>query len=551
MEKEENRKRIPIGIENYKALIGSCYYVDKTMILKDLVDSPLGTSYLFTRPRRFGKSLTLSMIQTFFEAGEDPAPYFADTAIMQADARYHSETGVYPVIHLNFKDIKADCFDEFLSLMRMTFEKEKERHHVASSSLPTKEPAIAEEQEKLPFWLSDYMGFLRSAYGKEVIVLVDEYDTPIEEAYRHGYYDQCVSFFRKMLGSALKGNDSLRFSVLTGVLRIGKESLFSDLNNLVVNSTTDRGFGEYFGFTEEEVEKLLAYYGYSNRLDEIRAWYDGYYFGDISVYNPWSVLCFIQNRGLPKAYWANTAENPFIGKLLSTSDLSNERNVKSLLEGTPIRMLLPSDVSFPDIGKDETAIYSLLLSSGYLTAKSTGLLSEYELFLPNEEIKTLFRYEVLQRYAGKDLGWLSRYRATLESGTEEEIGDFLKDKLLSLFSPFDFSSERNYQALLLGFMAALYDDYLIQDEFNSGEGRADLILIPKNKGSYGYIYELKQRKGPLSNKRLKSVSEKALVQIEEKDYAEFLRKAGVRSYVLYGVAFAGKSVQVSKKEVRG
>ena len=398
----------PVGITSYKEVSKECYYVDKTLLIKDIIDDH-SKVYLFTRPRRFGKTLTMDMIRTYFEkTSTDTSIYFSDKKIWDCGDAYKQLQGTYPVIFLSFKDAHQTNWTDMYRSLCFTLKEEFLRHIELLSS-----KAINEYDKKYihnlindvadstdyQFALGKLSSLLATHYNQKVIIIIDEYDTPIQQGHLYHYYNEVVGFMRNLFSSALKDNENLEFGILTGILRIAKESLFSGLNNLVVNTILDDKYSEYFGFTVNDISNMAAYYGMAEKLSEIKEWYDGYLFGNTEIYNPWSVINYFNNNCKPKAFWSRTSGNEIIGELVRSSDKEVYESLSLLLQGKEVQSIINTDIIYPEVNADSDTIYSFLLVAGYLRA--TSVISEFNdnpicsLKLPNREIKSVFQQVIL------------------------------------------------------------------------------------------------------------------------------------------------------------
>jgi len=544
-------KKLPIGIENFRLVRTECYYIDKTLLINDILSRPQGTAFLYTRPRRFGKSLALSMVKEFFDEKVDSAPLFEDTKLFLEHPETRKELNSSPVIRLNLASVDGASYDEMIvhlkeqmSILYQSFAEldgptlnEHERQSYRQ---------VVEKTEDIPalcsslFLLSFYVSKTRSQ--KPVVLLVDEYDAPLNRAYAKGYYEEAVPFFRSFFSQAFKGNDNLRYGILTGVLQIAKESLFSGLNNLVVDNPL-RSVNNRFGFTEEETKQLLADYQLSDRYDILKAYYDGYYFGGEAVFNPWSVFNYIQQRDL-YPYWIDTGENPLFGHFPETEVTPL---LGRLFLGEEVIVPLSSGVRYPDLAKDPSTFLSLLYFSGYLTAKHEVSPGKYALQIPNEEVRQALRNDIEAKYiSSQSASDFYALRKCFLQGEEGELERALT-RLLSSLSYYDFSDEKNYQILLLTFVSLLFPDKKVADEVNAGSGRLDLLVEDKEPHKAGFVVEIKYVKTATSRARLEKTAEAALSQIESKDYLEELRSHQANPILSYGIVFNQKRAVVKAK----
>lgn len=549
---------ISVGAYDFRKIAKDFYYVDKTSIIASLFKESSGSAFLFTRPRRFGKSLMLSMLDSFFRIDEDNSALFADKKIFERKDIVEAHMNKHPVILLSMKDVYGENAGECLNRTRASI---KNLFLLFKDAL--KSPILDEAERKyarsvidgevskedLCDALLNLSNYLYRVYGSEAIVLIDEYDTPIRVAYEKGYYSEVIGFFKQLYGAALKGNNNILFAVLTGILQIAKESMFSGLNNLYVNSVVSDDGDEAFGFTEEEVKQLLEYYGYSDRLDEVREWYDGYLFGKNKVYNPLSVLIYVKKEGKAESYWVNTAENATLSWILSSFPTPN--SLSALLSGERVYASVNLAISYPGLEKGWDSFCSYLLACGYLTIQEDFLGSTKILKIPNKEIAEALSEEVVKRYlprTGENF-LAEEIKKSFMDGDQERLQSLLEEKLLPSFSYFEFGNEKGYQIMILTLASLLFEDCLVKSETNEGTGRADIVVYPKKENGFGIVIEIKCHKSRLSKAKLKQSSEYALRQIAEKNYDESLKKLHPKSILHFGVSFFQKSVEVSSKRV--
>ena len=531
----------PVGITSYKEVSKECYYVDKTLLIKDIIDDH-SKVYLFTRPRRFGKTLTMDMIRTYFEkTSTDTSIYFSDKKIWDCGDAYKQLQGTYPVIFLSFKDAHQTSWADMYRSLCFTLKEEFLRHIELLSS-----KAINEYDKKYihnlindvadstdyQFALGKLSSLLATHYNQKVIIIIDEYDTPIQQGHLYHYYSEVVGFMRNLFSSALKDNENLEFGILTGILRIAKESLFSGLNNLVVNTILDDKYSEYFGFTVNDISNMAAYYGMAEKLSEIKEWYDGYLFGNTEIYNPWSVINYFNNNCKPKAFWSRTSGNEIIGELIRSSDKEVYESLSLLLQGKEVQSIINTDIIYPVVNADSDTIYSFLLVAGYLRA--TSVISEFNdnpicsLKLPNREIKSVFQKEILDNYNTLFNGSLLRdFELALRTGDTTLFTDTLQKYLLQSASTFDTTNENFYHGTVFGMLAILSDRYYISSNRESGEGRFDIQLEPKDNSQLGYIIEFKAGKN-LSDTELADSASSAIQQIQSKKYSTDMEYHGIK-----------------------
>ncbi|MCM1062816.1 MAG: AAA family ATPase [Eubacterium sp.] len=554
--KRSEKLPLPIGISDYCLASTEYYYVDKTMMIKDFIDErPMVT--LFTRPRRFGKTLNMDMLRTFFEKTEkDTSVYFRDKEIWKCGKKYQEYQGKYPVIFLTFKDVKFTTWEEIFDAVKEIFAKETRRHTELRTSDKCDEydkqmyERLAEgtvSEVELSAALLSLSDMLHKHYGIAPIIIIDEYDTPIQQGYMQGFYDEVVLFMRNLFSGGLKDNKHLSFGFLTGILRVAKESIFSGLNNLKVNSVLDDRYDKYFGFTSDEVMEMSRYYSAEDKFDEICDWYDGYCFGSTDIFNPWSVLNYFNNRCQAGAYWQSTGSNDIIGEILSCVDEDTNEKLVKLLGGESVVSAIDTGVIYPQIKNNPSSVFSFLLVAGYLKSVEChrGVISDYmcRVAIPNKEISFVYRKEILQKLEYMlTPSAVTAIQEALFMGDSALLQKHLENLLLRSASCFDTVGENFYQGLMLGLTAA-FEPYKPQSNKESGEGRYDIQLKPKRKNLPGIIIELKAQKN-CSGDALKELAKAALNQINEKKYDTELTTDGVTNIIKFGVAFSGKNVAV-------
>lgn len=563
--KGSGNKPLPIGIADFKRAVMEYYYVDKTMLIADLLEyRPL--VMLFTRPRRFGKSLNIDMLKVFFEAAdEDTSKYFLGTKIWEKEI-YRCEQGKYPVISLSFKDVKFNTWNEAFTNLKFLIQSEYRRHIYLMQSEKLSEAdklffnsVITGDikDELLSTTLSELMLFLKLHYDRNVIVLIDEYDTPIQQGYMQGYYDSMIAFMRNFLSGGLKDNHNLERAVLTGILRVAKESIFSGLNNLNVNSVLEDRYSSYFGFTEAEVKKLLKDYGMGGKFDIVKKWYDGYRFGNTDIYNPWSVLCFVDNEARVQAYWQATGNNSIIGEIMKNSSEEILDGLYELLDGRSIGTYVDTAVVYPEIQNNPSSIYSFLLMAGYLTTEQVDSLydgnSYCNVHIPNKEVRTAYEKEIISQLENLiSPGNAIAVQQALISNNAVKLEVELNKFLMQTVSFYDTSSEGFYHGLMLGLMAMLGNYYMIESNRESGNGRYDIVLKPYDKKMVAYVLELKAIKADLVSDKIDSAllaeSNKAIEQIETMEYFTQLERENYKHVVGYGIAFYKKKCHIESKK---
>ena len=557
----KNRKSsclpLPIGVSDFRLAQAEYYYVDKTMLIKDFIDErPMVT--LFTRPRRFGKTLNMDMLRTFFEKTEqDTSVYFQDKKIWACGQKYRAYQGKYPVIFLTFKDVKFNTWEETFSAVRDIFAKETQRHEELRTSDRCDEyderkyARLAEgnvTEVELSSALADLSAMLHKHYGTAPVIIIDEYDTPIQQGYMKGYYEEIILFMRNLFSGGFKDNRHLAFGFLTGILRVAKESIFSGMNNLSINSVLDHKYSAYFGFKPDEVREMAAYYGASDKYDDICEWYDGYRFGKTEIFNPWSVVNYFSNECEPRAFWVSTGSNDVIGEVLAEADEEIYHRLASLVNGETITTYIDTGVIYPQIKKNPSTIYSFLLVTGYLKAVKTTLSFNgdfmCEVALPNREIALVYHKEILQKFETMiPQSTAIAVQEAIFSGDNRKLKTQIQTLLMESASSFDTAGENFYHGFMLG-LCALLGGFFVTSNRESGEGRYDIQLKPVKKGLPGIIIELKAEKNG-TEESLKQLSETALKQIQEKQYDTELRAAGVEVIYKYGVAFCGKRVKIA------
>ena len=560
--KSESRKScssilpLPIGISDYRSASTEYYYVDKTLLIKDFLDERAKVS-LFTRPRRFGKTLNMDMFRVFFEkTDEDTSIYFKDKKIWGCGKKYRDHQGKYPVIFITLKDVKCETWEETYDLMFKLLQNEFKRH----MELLDSERISPFEHTYLTRFLSgnstenDVMMALQNLsrmldehYGTAPMIIIDEYDTPIQQGHIRGFYDKVVGFMRNLFSGGLKDNPHLSFGFLTGILRVAKESIFSGLNNLKINSVLDNRYSEYFGFTPDEVREMAAYYHAEDKYNEICDWYDGYQFGQNEIFNPWSVINYFGNECQPKAFWQSTGSNDIINEMLNLSDEETAEDLRKLLLGDIVQTRIDTSVIYPQIHNNPSSIYSFLLMAGYLKPVGERMLigsSEfYRVAIPNKEIAGVYRNEILEKLESIiPQPTASAIQLAIYKNDAKSLQQNLRKLLLQSVSCFDAVGENFYHGLLLGLCAAM-EQYFVASNRESGEGRYDICLRPKSNRLPGVLIELKAGKD-CSEAELKKLAQNALQQIEDRKYDVDLRSQGVQTIFKYGAAFSGKSVEV-------
>lgn len=548
-------RSLPIGVSDFKLATTGYYYVDKTLMIRDFLDKKPMVS-LFTRPRRFGKTLNMDMLRVFFEkTNDDTSVYFKDKQIWQCGDYYTKHQGQYPVIFLTFKDVKSMTWEETFQKIRRLISLEFIRHN----ELETSSVLTAYEKEQYHLLAGDngdevdcQMGLqllsllLHKHYGRECIIIIDEYDTPIQQGHTCNFYPEIVNFMRNFFSGGLKDNPHLAFGFLTGILRVAKESIFSGMNNLKTYSILDDGYSSYFGFTEKEVKDMLRYYGKDDKYNELSEWYDGYRFGNTEIFNPWSVINYISDNCFPKAFWQSTGSNEIIGEIIQTATPEITKDLYKLLCGEKIAAYIDTGVIYPEVQNNPYSIYSFLLVAGYLKVANIYPQSDgnfmCDVAIPNKEITFVYEKEVLNRTNQNSLA-ISISQAIFSKDTQK-LQAMLEDFMVKSISSIDGANEGFYHGMMLGLCAILGNRYKIRSNRESGLGRFDIQLMPLTKGMPGFIFEFKHTKDEHTD--LSALADSALQQIEAKKYDTELRDNGVNSIISIGIAFRGKSAVVRR-----
>ncbi len=567
---------IAIGMDLFQNF-GNSYYVDKTMLVRDIIDIAIPV-ILFTRPRRFGKTLNMSMLQTFFEKpldGKDTSHYFKNLEIWQCGEKYTSEQGKRPVIMLSFKDMKMSSFELAYEKFKGKISNEYKRHielkdsnildsyeketyrHLADKS------ASNEEMENSILYLCQ---MLERHHGIKPLLLIDEYDVPLQESWyaKERYYDRMVAFIKNMLSAALKTNPSLYKGILTGVTRVSKESIFSGLNNIKVDTVFDDRFSTYFGFTQKEVNEMFRFYGIEDKLQEAENWYDGYIFGEQHIYNPWSVLNYLDNNCKAEPYWINVSSNDLAKDAIKRLDDNDRKSIVSLMSGETVRTSASTDFVYTELGDRTEHAYGLLVQTGYLRAsraKKTASSYLCTMEIPNRELFSVFSEEIVNRIIKKSAYTpATGIQYAIIDGIAADLENYLSDFLLEMCSYLNLTEEKDYQHLIIGLCGTMRNGYAIHSEREAGHGRADIVFTPRldyeeHDNLPGIIMELKhikaeetEKASPESvEKMLQYEAEEALSQIEAKKYISDLKASGVRRITRYGIAFSGKYVKIIRK----
>ena len=566
------KKNLPVGFEDYKDIIdGNFYYVDKTMLIRELRDLG-GKVNLFLRPRRFGKTLTLSMVKYFYEdtgdskQNKEHQSLFNDKKIMDAPVEYRKNMTAFPVISLTLKSAKQGNFNESFSALKEAISNEFDRHktmyqNLVNDSVKLKWKRLTEKKGRKGDYNTSLLFLskcLHEVYGKRVIILIDEYDVPLESAYFYGYYDTMVKFIRTLFESALKTNPFLEFAVITGCLRISRESIFTGMNNLLMASVLDHYFDEHYGFTQNEMDDMLRYYERESRREDIRHWYNGYRIGKHNVYNPWSAVNSVRDiikveNFVLKPFWANTSSNDIIKIAIEKSRPSDRTDLECLLAGNSIKKPIHEDITYADLTRSGDNLWNFMLFTGYLTAVSVWQEENgdiwAELVIPNKEVENIYRNKIREWFSDfikqKDL---SEFFKALVSGDALTVEKYLRDLIKETISYHDYA-ENYYHGILTGIFS-VSQTHTVRSNRESGLGRPDIVLIPSSIREILVIIEIKVSKSAMD---LEKDAQDALSQIEANDYESEYRTEGFKSFVHYGIAFYKKDAvaRSQRSEARG
>ena len=546
----ENKKRLPIGISDFKRIIEeSYYYVDKTGLISSILKDGANVN-LFTRPRRFGKTLNMSMLRYFFdfENREENKKLFDNLNISESE--YASEQGKYPVIFVSFKNIEEneweDCYFEIRNLISNMYDEfnfirenldERKLYEFDNIWFKRDGADWKNSLKNLTKYLYDYYG------KKKVVVLIDEYDTPIIQSYQAGYYKKAISFFKRFYGEALKDNEYLQFGIMTGILRIAKEGIFSGLNNLKVNTIFSEKYSEFFGLTENEVIKAVKYYELEYELEEVKKWYNGYQFGDTEIYNPWSIINFL-SAGQLRPYWIGVSGNKLIDEMLDEGNKEIFDDLGKLFNKEKIYKEIND---YSEFTFDMDDIWQLFLYAGYLTIGGEKVDNEYPIRIPNNEILEFFENRFIARFIRKTQKFTNIIK-DLKKGKIEEFAKGLQDEILSSLSYFDTDKdEKYYKVFLIGIFIVLGNDYIRLSERESGYGRADLVLEPKNKKNPAYIFEFKVAG---NEEEMENYAMEGFEQIKEKEYDVELKNRGVKEIIHIGLGFYRKKLRMKYEKMK-
>ena len=552
------KKAIPIGIENFEDIIkDNYYYVDKSMLIEDILVNRAAVT-LFTRPRRFGKTLNMSMIKYFFDVRNKDENRKLFEGLKIFGSEYMKEQGKYPVIFVSLKDLRADTWEMCLMEIKKLISKIYREFQYITEKMNEDDKEIYDSIKNrkndmdLNTSIELLSEYLFEYYGEKVIILIDEYDAPIINAFDKGYYNEAINFFQVFYSSALKTNDSLKYGILTGITRIIKEGIFSGLNNLYVNTILSKNYSEYFGILENEVIEMLDYFQMKYKTKEVKDWYNGYRFGDKEIYNPWSIINYIKEKEL-KAYWANVSGNTLLENMLDQAGEDVYTDLKRFTDGESIEKYISDGTTIKSLLSNDDEIWQLFLYSGYLTkAKEQIEIDEtleytniYNLKIPNKEIRKYFGNIFLNRFFGTELKTSILIKA-LESGDIKKFEKTLGEIMVNMLSHFDLDSEMEkiYQVFMIGLVGFLMGKYEIISNNESGYGRYDLAMIPIKSNEKAYLMEFKISK---TEKSMTLKAEEALKQIDEKKYDTRLKARGIKNILKIGIAFYGKKVKVFSK----
>ena len=535
-----NRKPLPIGVSDFEEIVeNDYYYIDKTKLIEDILYYRAKVN-LFTRPRRFGKTLNMTMMKYFFDVENKEKNRKLFDGMKISESEFMQEQGQYPVVYISFKNMEEEnwenCLNQARELIRNVYMKFRFIRKKLNEFDLMDFDNICFNNEKANWKgsLKALTKYLYEYYGKKVVVLIDEYDTPIIQAYQEGYYKQAISFFKKFYGDAMKDNEYLQFGIMTGILRIAKEGIFSGLNNLKVNNIFSEKYSEYYGLTENEVVEAVKYYDLEYEMEDVREWYDGYQFGKTEIYNPWSIINFLDEKTL-RPYWIGVSGNKAIYDLLGKADKEVIEDLEKLFKGETVYKVINDYMEYVF---DASDIWELFLHSGYLTSDGEKKGELYPLRLPNKEIQTFFRKTFIDRFVGNYTKF-SNIVENLKNGKIEEFAKELQDEILSSLSYFD--TEKYYKVFLIGIFIILGNDYIRLSEREIGHGRADLVLEPKNKINPAYIFEFKAVN---TEDELESYAKTGFEQIEEKKYETELKSRGAGKIVCVGLAFYRKKLKM-------
>ena len=553
-----NNMKLPVGIDQFDKLIKSgFYYVDKTRLIEQLLQN-WGEVNLFTRPRRFGKTLNMSMLKSFFEIGTDKTLF--DQLYIAANKELCEEyMGQYPVIFLSLKGVDGLNFEEAKSMLKITIRTEAQRHYELKKSEKVSEEnrklfndILSGEDERIEDSLRMLSQILFEHYGKKSIILIDEYDMPLDKAFQHGYYKEMVSLLRGLFGQALKTNEFLQFAVLTGCLRVSKESIFTGLNNFKVLSIADVRFDEQFGFTDEEVRKLLKDYDLEDYFSEAKEWYDGYHFGNADIYCPWDVINYVEHlrydpEAEPEAFWINSSGNDLVKRFVAKADQTTKDEIEQLIAGDVIEKKIRQDLTYDEIDQSIDNLWSVLFTTGYLTQTGRAERGIYKLMIPNKEVREVFIDQIQQWFdqtVVNDEDRMSSFYQFFAQGKAKDVQDQLTSILAETISILDTKArneekENFYHGMMLGLLRN-HRNWIVKSNVESGEGFVDILIKPEDPDE-GILIELKYSK---TFDGLEKACERAMEQVKNRRYDEVLREEGRCHILTYGIAFCKKRCKV-------
>lgn len=558
-----NNMKLPVGIDQFDKLIKSgFYYVDKTRLIEQLLQN-WGEVNLFTRPRRFGKTLNMSMLKSFFEIGTDKTLF--DQLYIAANKELCEEyMGQYPVIFLSLKGVDGLNFEEAKSMLKITIRTEAQRHYELKKSEKVSEEnrklfndILSGEDERIEDSLRMLSQILFEHYGKKSIILIDEYDVPLDKAFQHGYYKEMVSLLRGLFGQALKTNEFLQFAVLTGCLRVSKESIFTGLNNFKVLSISDVRFDEQFGFTDEEVRKLLNDYDLEDYFSEAKEWYDGYHFGNADIYCPWDVINYVEHlrydpEAEPEAFWINSSGNDLVKRFVAKADQTTKDEIEQLIAGDVIEKKIRQDLTYDEIDQSIDNLWSVLFTTGYLTQTERAERGIYKLMIPNKEVREVFIDQIQQWFdqtVVNDEDRMSSFYQSFAQGKAKDVQDQLTSILAETISILDTKArneekENFYHGMMLGLLRN-HRNWIVKSNVESGEGFVDILIKPEDPDE-GILIELKYSK---TFDGLEKACERAMEQVKNRRYDEALREEGRCHILAYGIAFCKKRCKVVVQKI--
>lgn len=558
-----NNMKLPVGIDQFDKLIKSgFYYVDKTRLIEQLLQN-WGEVNLFTRPRRFGKTLNMSMLKSFFEIGTDKTLF--DQLYIAANKELCEEyMGQYPVIFLSLKGVDGLNFEEAKSMLKITIRTEAQRHYELKKSEKVSEEnrklfndILSGEDERIEDSLRMLSQILFEHYGKKSIILIDEYDVPLDKAFQHGYYKEMVSLLRGLFGQALKTNEFLQFAVLTGCLRVSKESIFTGLNNFKVLSIADIRFDEQFGFTDEEVRKLLKDYDREDYFSEAKEWYDGYHFGNADIYCPWDVINYVEHlrydpEAEPEAFWINSSGNDLVKRFVAKADQTTKDEIEQLIAGDVIEKKIRQDLTYDEIDQSIDNLWSVLFTTGYLTQTGRAERGIYKLMIPNKEVREVFIDQIQQWFdqtVVNDEDRMSSFYQSFAQGKAKDVQDQLTSILAETISILDTKARNEekknfYHGMMLGLLRN-HRNWIVKSNVESGEGFVDILIKPEDPDE-GILIELKYSK---TFDGLEKACERAMEQVKNRRYDEALRDEGRCHILAYGIAFCKKRCKVVVQKI--